>query len=108
MTTVIPQTTMVLPTGLDLETDVGRVNAHAWALYVRWQGDLGWTVTTVFPDNRLSVKGRKWARYVPHRNRRHYYFPTYEEALQAAKDEVNYHEVNGRTWDKVLWAVAQR
>jgi len=91
--TIITET-MVLPTGCTTEYP----NWYLYALFVRWQDTLGWTVTTNFIDNRLSVKGRKWTTFVEKRNRRFYYFPTYEEALAAAREEVDNLRVMGKTY----------
>ena len=99
---VIPTLTMILPTGMDPDD----FNAPAFAVYVRWQSTRGWTVTTGVPDERLSVKGRKWAWLVPPRNRRFYYFPSREWALQAAVEAVDDRRVNGKTWAE--WAEWQR
>lgn len=100
--TVIKYETMVLPTGMDPVDDV--YEAHSWALFVRYQYQLGWVVTTAFPDTRLSVKGRKWQRYVTPRNRRFYYFQDWQEALDAALEEVDKRTVMNRTWkEHVKW-----
>ena len=88
--------TMVTPTGMDPLGDASE--AASFAVYVRWQGSLGWTVTRMNTEHRLSVKGRKWAWHVPRRNRRFYYFPTYEEALTAAREEVDNFQVSGKTY----------
>lgn len=96
MTTAIATETMILPTGASVED--GFHTYRDFVLYVRWQAELGWTVTTLFRDTRLSVKGRKWQTYVAKRYRRFYYFPTYDTALEAAQEEVDKHTVNGKTW----------
>lgn len=88
--------TMVTPTGMDPVED--QSNAHIFGVFVRWQGELGWIVTRNFKDERLSVKGRKWSGWVEKRNRRFYYFPDYDTALQAAIDAVDDVTVNGGTW----------
>lgn len=96
MTTAIATETMILPTGASVEDDFDTYRDYV--LYVRWQGKLGWTVTTLFRDERLSVKGRKWQTYVEKRNKRFYYFPTYEMALEAAQEEVDKRTDYGMTW----------
>lgn len=96
MSTIIHTQTIVLPDGLDPAQEPYDY-AH-YALFVRWQNAKGWTVTTNFNESRLSVKGRKWADYVEKRNRRFYYFDSYEEALAAAKEAVNQHTLMGLTW----------
>lgn len=96
MANTIATQTMVLPEGLDPAQDPH--NYSLYALYVRWQNTLGWTVTTHFPEERLSVKGRKWANYVEKRNRRFYYFDSYEAALAAASETVETHTIMGLTW----------
>lgn len=93
MKTIITET-MVLPTGCTTDEP----NWDLFALFVRWQNTLGWTVCTSFRDTRLSAKGRKWSNYVEKRNRRFYYFPTYEEALTAAREEVDNFQVSGKTY----------
>lgn len=93
---VIVTETMVTPTGMDPLEDTH--NANMFGVFVRWQGNLGWVVTRNFKDERLSVKGRKWTGWVSKRNRRFYYFPDYETALQAAKEAVDDVKVNGGTW----------
>lgn len=93
MNTIITET-MILPTGCTTEDP----NWDLFALFVRWQSTKGWTVETYFRNTRLSVKGRKWSSYVEKRNRRFYYFPTYEEALNAAKEEVDNLRVMGKTF----------
>lgn len=93
MKTIITET-MVLPDGCSTEDP----HADLFAVYVRWQNTLGWTVTTGLKDTRLSVKGRKWTSFVEKRNRRFYYFPTYEQALEAAKGTVNSIRVMGKTY----------
>lgn len=93
---VIVTETMVTPTGMNPLTDP--TEANSFGVFVRWQGERGWTVTRNFKDERLSVKGRKWAAWVDKRNRRFYYFPDYETALQAAKEAVDEVTVNGGTW----------
>ena len=92
--TVIPIETAILPSGCTAD----EYYWDMWAIYVRWQGTRGWTVTTRFKDERLSAKGRKWTSYVHRRNRRFYYFPTHEEALSAALDAVDKQKFMGRTW----------
>ena len=94
MQMVVPLETAILPTGCT----TGEFYWDMWAVYVRWQGSLGWTVTTRFKDERLSVKGRKWTSYVHKRNRRFYYFPTHEEALSAALAVVDERTFMSRTW----------
>lgn len=69
-----------------------------YALFVRWQNTLVWVVTKNFPDERLSVMGRKWASYVERRNRSFYYFDSYELALTAAQEAVETHTLMGKTW----------
>lgn len=91
---IIITETMILPTGCTTEDS----NWNLFAVFVRWQDTLGWTVTKSFQDNRLSVKGRKWTNFVEKRNRRFYYFPTYEEAVAAAKGEVDNMRVMGKTF----------
>lgn len=88
--------TAVLPTGMD--PLVHAQDVDTFAVHVLWQGGLGWTVTGRHLNERLSYKGRKWTYYVERRNRRFYYFPTYEEALKAAVAAVDERKVNGRTW----------
>lgn len=95
MSSIILTETMILPTGAE---DRDFEGYRDFALYVRWQRSLGWTVTTNSREERLSVKGRKWQSYVERRNRRFYYFPSYEEALAAAREEVDRYTVYGRTW----------
>jgi hypothetical protein len=90
----VPLETVVLPTGCTTD----EFYWDMWGVYVRWQGSLGWTVTTRFKDERLSAKGRKWTSYVHKRNRRFYYFPTHEEALSAAMAVVDDQTFMGRTW----------
>lgn len=98
---------MILPTGCDPAT--APYAYHGFAVYVRWNGELGWTVTGMTREERLSVKGRKWAQFVPARNRRHYYFRTFEAARQAALEAVDQRTVHGRTWAEfVQWADEQR
>lgn len=92
--TVIPIETAILPSGCTTSDELWDM----WAVYVRWQGSLGWTVTTRFKDERLSVKGRKWTGYVHRRNRHLYYFPTRKEALAAAIETVDKQTLMGRTW----------
>lgn len=96
MSTTLAIQTMVLPDGLDPAKEP--YNYSHYALYVRWQNLNGWTVTTNFPEERLSVKGRKWSNYVEKRNRRFYYFDSYEAALAAAQEAVNQHTLMGLTW----------
>lgn len=96
--------TLVLPTGLDPAE-----HPYEWpnfAVHVRWQNDLGWTVTGAHADERLTVKTRKWTWHVAKRNRRHYYFDTFEEALEAAVAVVDERTVSGRTWAQwtEVWA----
>ena len=93
---VIPSETMILPTGLDPAEHP--YEWHQFAVHVRWQNTLGWIVTGGHGDERLTVKGRKWTWYVSKRNRRFYYFATYDEAVQAAVDVVDHRTVAGRTW----------
>ena len=93
--------TMVTPTGLDPINDT--YETQSFGVFVRWQGGLGWTVTRMNTEHRLSVKGRKWAWHVPRRNRRFYYFPDYDTALQAAIDAVDDVIVNGGTWTWAQW-----
>lgn len=96
MSTVILSQTMVLPEGLDPAQET--LNYSHYALFVRWHNTKGWTVSTQFPEERLSAKGRKWCHYVEKRNRRFYYFDSYDEALAAARAEVNNRTVMGMTW----------
>lgn len=104
MTTSIITETMILPTGAT--ADDGFHTYRDFVLYVRWQSTLGWIVTTMFREERLSVKGRKWQTYVEKRNRRFYYFPTYEAAVEAAKEEVDKRTVAGKTWAE--WSKPQK
>ena len=94
---VIVTETMILPTGCTTEDP----NWDLFAAYVRWQNTRGWIVTTHFRDTRLSAKGRKWTSFVEKRNRRFYYFPTYEEALEAAMGAVNELRVSGKTYKEL-------
>src|SRR5690606_4115280 len=96
MSTVIVSQTIILPD--DMPATEVRHSWYLWAVYVRWQNPLGWTVTTMDPEERLSVKGREWVNYAPERNRRFYYFSTYEEAVEVALEEVNNRTVMGQTW----------
>lgn len=93
---IVQMDTAVLPTGMDpvLHSE----EAPSFAVHVRWQGGLGWTVTGRHDNERLTVKSRRWTFYVDKRNRRHYYFETYEQALEAALAVVDDRKVNGRTW----------
>lgn len=91
--TVIHTEVMVLPTGMPVED----VNARHFAVYVRRRWG-GWVVSTLFRDECLSVKGRRWCAYVTPRQRRFYVFPTLPAALDAAVAVVDSRKVNGRTW----------
>lgn len=97
MNTPAIQEAIVFPTGVDPNSDDTYYEVRNFMIYVRWQGRLGYVVERT-RDERLSVKGRKWCYYVEKRNRRFYYFPTFEEALQAAKEAVDDVLVSGKTW----------
>lgn len=91
---IVPEA-IVLPTGADPD------DYDSWrgfALRVQSQVSRGWVVTDGFPDTRLSRKGRKWSSSVAPHMRRFYYFPTFDEAVDAAKEAVDSYQVNGRTW----------
>lgn len=105
MTTPIINEAIVFPTGVD-PNDLDSFNlGYSFAINVRWQGNLGYVVERT-RDERLSVKGRKWCYHVEKRNRRFYYFPTFEEALQAAKEAADDVLVNGKTWKEwQKWAI---
>lgn len=98
--TVIPIETAILPSGCTIDDELWDM----FATYVRWQGSRGWTVTTRFHHTRLSVKGHKWTQYVHNRNRHLYYFPTHDEALAAAIEEVDKQTLMGRTWSETQQA----
>lgn len=93
---VIVTETLVLPSGMPAD----HLARHHFALFVRWDSGRGWLVTTLFRDEMLSVKGRKWCGYVTARQRRHYRFESYGAALSAAIAAVDSRQVDGRTWEQ--------
>lgn len=97
MTTPVINEAIVFPTGVDPNNADAYYELGNFMIYVRWQGHHGYVVERT-RDERLSVKGRKWCYHVEKRNRRFYYFPTFGEALQAAKEVVDDVLVNGKTW----------
>lgn len=90
------------PHGLN---DLADINAPSFEVQVKWRGEYqgrsggGWSVSRGSAELlRSSVKtGQKWD--YPERFRRwQYRFPTFEEALSAARAVVDGVKVNGRTW----------
>lgn len=97
MTTEITTEVTLLPEGME----PGDVNAHTFAVVVRWRGarsETGRGGYAVTHGNRhLSHKG-KW-RYNPEPFlQRHYRWADLDSALTTARAIVNDIRVNGRTW----------
>lgn len=86
----------VLPTGMELDD----VELHNFALSVEWKGPRtdtgrgGYAVTDRF--EQLSRAGN-WGRPQPFQQHQ-YRWDTLEEALAAARAQVDSVSVNGRTW----------
>lgn len=92
----------VYPHGLD---DLDDINAPSFAIEVAWRGEYrgrsggGWTVSRGSAELLASsvATGQKWD--YPERFRRwQYRFPTFEDALAAARTVVDDIKINGRTW----------
>ena len=92
----------IYPHGLN---DLNDVNASSFAVQVTWRGEYqgrsggGWSVTRGTAEllNTSTATHQKWD--YPERFRRwQYRFPTFEDALAAARTVVDHIKVNGRTW----------